>query len=94
MSNVLATFIAIEFVDCIGRKPMLYTDFVVMTIGLGAVGWLMHMGMLPQGERLFAVAMLLLFVVGFAFSAGPLVWTLCSEIQPLNGRDLASASPP
>lgn len=31
--------------------------------------------------------MLLLFVVGFAFSAGPLVWTLCSEIQPLKGRD-------
>ena len=31
--------------------------------------------------------MLLVFVVGFAFSAGPLVWTLCSEIQPLKGRD-------
>jgi len=30
---------------------------------------------------------LLVFVVGFAFSAGPLVWTLCSEIQPLKGRD-------
>jgi len=31
--------------------------------------------------------MLLFFIVGFAMSAGPLVWTLCSEIQPLKGRD-------
>ena len=87
LTNVLATFIAIGFVDRIGRKPILYAGFVVMAIGLGVVGWLMHMGMATQGQRLFAVAMLLLFVVGFAFSAGPLVWTLCSEIQPLKGRD-------
>ena len=31
--------------------------------------------------------MLLLFIVGFAMSAGPLVWTLCPEVQPLKGRD-------
>ena len=26
-------------------------------------------------------------------SAGPLVWVLCSEIQPLKSRDLASPAP-
>ncbi|MFC5582606.1 MFS transporter, partial [Rhodanobacter terrae] len=31
--------------------------------------------------------MLLTFIVGFAMSAGPLIWTLCSEVQPLKGRD-------
>jgi SP family galactose:H+ symporter-like MFS transporter len=87
LTNVLATFIAIGFVDRIGRKPILYAGFVVMAIGLGTVGVLMQMGMASQGERLLAVVMLLFFVVGFAFSAGPLVWTLCSEIQPLKGRD-------
>lgn len=87
LTNVLATFIAIGLVDRIGRKPILYAGFVVMAIGLGVVGVLMHIGMGTQGERLLAVAMLLVFVVGFAFSAGPLVWTLCSEIQPLKGRD-------
>lgn len=87
LTNVLATFIAIGFVDRIGRKPILYAGFVVMAIGLGVVGLLMHMGMATQGERLLAIAMLLLFVIGFACSAGPLVWTLCSEIQPLKGRD-------
>lgn len=87
LTNVLATFIAIGFVDRIGRKPILYAGFVVMAIGLGVVGGLMHVGMGTQGEHFLAVAMLLVFVVGFAFSAGPLVWTLCSEIQPLKGRD-------
>src|SRR5699024_10699739 len=29
--NVLATFIAIGFVDKIGRKPILYAGFIVMT---------------------------------------------------------------
>ena len=87
LTNVLATFIAIGFVDRIGRKPILYAGFVVMAVGLGVVGLLMHLGMATQTERLLAVGMLLVFVVGFAFSAGPLVWTLCSEIQPLKGRD-------
>ncbi|SUG18552.1 galactose-proton symporter [Salmonella enterica subsp. arizonae] len=31
--------------------------------------------------------MLLMFIIGFAMSAGPLIWVLCSEIQPLKGRD-------
>ena len=87
LTNVLATFIAIGFVDRIGRKPILYAGFVVMAIGLAVVGALMAAGMTTHGQRLLAVAMLLVFVIGFAFSAGPLVWTLCSEIQPLKGRD-------
>ena len=87
LTNVLATFIAIGYVDRIGRKPILYAGFVVMAIGLAVVGALMAAGMATHAQRLLAVAMLLVFVIGFAFSAGPLVWTLCSEIQPLKGRD-------
>ena len=35
-----------------------------------------------------AVFALLVFIIGFAMSAGPIVWVLCSEIYPLSGRDL------
>jgi SP family galactose:H+ symporter-like MFS transporter len=87
LTNVLATFIAIGLVDRWGRKPILYTGFTVMAIGLGVVGTVMHFGIATQGQQLLAVAMLLMFIVGFAMSAGPLVWTLCSEVQPLKGRD-------
>jgi MFS transporter, SP family, galactose:H+ symporter len=87
LTNVLATFIAIGFVDRWGRKPILYAGFAVMALGLGVVGTTMHAGIATAGQQLLAVAMLLVFIVGFAMSAGPLVWTLCSEIQPLKGRD-------
>ncbi len=87
LTNVLATFIAIGLVDRLGRKPILYIGFSVMALGLGLVGTMMHLGIATHGEQIFTVAMLLLFIVGFAMSAGPLVWTLCSEVQPLKGRD-------
>ncbi|RCS28610.1 sugar porter family MFS transporter [Rhodanobacter denitrificans] len=87
LTNVLATFIAIGLVDRWGRKPILYTGFAVMALGMGAVGTMMHLGVATHGEQIFTVAMLLTFIVGFAMSAGPLIWTLCSEVQPLKGRD-------
>lgn len=89
--NVLATFIAIGLVDRLGRKPILYVGFAVMAIGLGVVGTMMHLGIATHVQQLFTVAMLLVFIVGFAMSAGPLIWTLCSEIQPLKGRDFGIA---
>jgi len=91
LTNVLATFIAIAFVDRWGRKPILYAGFAVMAVGLGVVGTTMHLGISTPGEQLLAVLMLLMFIVGFAMSAGPLVWALCSEIQPLKGREFGIA---
>lgn len=91
LTNVLATFIAIGLVDRWGRKPILYTGFTVMAVGLGVVGTTMYLGIATEGQQLLAVVMLLVFIVGFAMSAGPLVWTLCSEVQPLKGRDFGIA---
>ena len=90
--NVLATFIAIGLVDRIGRRPVLLTGFTVMTIGMGALGVLLHMGTHDLVMRYAAVAMLLTFIVGFAMSAGPLIWVLCSEVQPIKGRDFGIAA--
>ncbi len=85
--NVLATFIAIAFVDRVGRRPILIASFVVMAIGMAVVGALLAGGTPEGAMRIVVVAMLLVFIVGFAMGAGPLVWVLCAEIQPLKGRD-------
>ncbi|SLK04805.1 MFS transporter, SP family, galactose:H+ symporter [Enterobacter sp. NFR05] len=87
LTNVLATFIAIGVVDRWGRKPTLVLGFLVMAVGMGVLGTMLHLGIHSQGAQYFAVAMLLMFIVGFAMSAGPVIWVLCSEIQPLKGRD-------
>ena len=62
-----------------------------MAVGLGVVGTMMNNGIHDHAAQIFTVTMLLIFIVGFAMSAGPLVWTLCSEIQPLKGRDFGIA---
>lgn len=87
--NVLATFIAIAFVDKVGRKPIMYAGFVTMGLSMCMVGFLFGMGFKENQALAFAaIAFLYLFIVGFAFSAGPIIWVLCAEIQPLKGRDL------
>lgn len=85
--NVLATFIAIGLVDRWGRKPTLKLGFLVMAVGMGVLGTMLHIGVESDAAKYFSIAMLLMFIVGFAMSAGPLIWVLCSEIQPLRGRD-------
>jgi MFS transporter, SP family, galactose:H+ symporter len=88
LTNVLATFIAIAFVDRLGRKPIMFAGFVVMGLSLLAVGTIFHSG-IEQNHALgyWAAGALMLFIVGFAMSAGPIIWVICSEIYPLAGRD-------
>ncbi len=106
ITNVLATFIAIAFVDKLGRKPIMYAGFLTMGAALLTVGALFLVGgetrTMPNDEGVMeavtilrssdfafpAVFALLVFIIGFAMSAGPIIWVLCSEIYPLAGRDL------
>ncbi|AOX19205.1 sugar porter family MFS transporter [Kozakia baliensis] len=90
--NMLATFIAISFVDRWGRRPMLIAGFAIMALGMCILGFLLAAG--PHASAIthyLAVAVLLCFITGFAFSAGPLIWVLCAEVQPLQGRDFGIA---
>jgi len=89
--NVLATFIAIAFVDRLGRKPMMFAGFTVMGAGMLSLGALFHLGLGGDQHGMtmsyLAIAALIIFIIGFAMSAGPIIWIICSEIYPLAGRD-------
>lgn len=96
--NVLATFIAIGTVDRWGRRPILICGFAIMAISMAILSYMLSLqhpdaatvasaGAGMVFARYFSIFMLLVFIVGFAMSAGPLIWILCSEIQPLKGRD-------
>lgn len=87
LTNLLATFIAIGLVDRWGRRPTLVLGFAVMAVGMGVLATMLQIGITSQVGQYFSIAMLLIFIIGFAMSAGPLIWVLCSEIQPLKGRD-------
>ncbi|MFT9399821.1 sugar porter family MFS transporter [Acetobacter sp.] len=86
--NVLATIAAVGLVDRWGRKPILYCGFATMTAALAALAWLNYTGMETQTAKFLCVGLIIVFIAAHAMSAGPLMWVLCSEIQPIKGRDL------
>ncbi|CEI58785.1 sugar porter family MFS transporter [Candidatus Portiera aleyrodidarum] len=84
--NVFSTIIAIISVDKLGRKPILYIGFTIMAIGMAILSLVLYIGTLKIIQYLSIIS-LLIFVAGFAMSAGPIIWIICAEIQPLYGRD-------
>lgn len=83
----LATFIAVGQVDRAGRKPLLYIGYGVMGACMLGMGVLFEVGLGGSFSAGIAIALLVAFVISYAMSAAPVVWILCSEIQPLAGRD-------
>ena len=100
--NVLATLIAVAWVDRFGRRPLLLTGLVGMTVSLAAVG-ASFAALESQPEDgatsttvvgIVTVLALVVFIASFAFSMGPIVWTLISEIYPnrVRGRAISVAT--
>ncbi|MBV8104009.1 MAG: sugar porter family MFS transporter [Hyphomicrobiales bacterium] len=96
--NVLSTFIAIAFIDHLGRRPLLIAGLIGMGLSLTAVGFAFYHsgGASGQGSALGVVtlAALVVFIISFAFSLGPVTWTVINEIYPgeVRGRAVAVAT--
>ncbi|MEM9243496.1 MAG: sugar porter family MFS transporter [Pseudomonadota bacterium] len=82
------TLLAILFVDRVGRKPLLYWGALGMGAAFLVLAYLFSTPMDTVTLRTIAVLMLVLFMIAFAMSSGPVTWILCSEINPLKGRSL------
>ncbi|SJL83488.1 sugar porter family MFS transporter [Vibrio palustris] len=94
LAFVLATFIAIGMADSWGRKPALKIGFTVMGAGMFCLGLLLKFvltGHAPVYFSYLAVLTSIICICGYAMSAAPMVWVLCSEVQPLKGRDFGIA---
>jgi sugar porter (SP) family MFS transporter len=97
--NVLATFIAVAYVDRFGRKPLLQAGLVGMAISLAVVGlcFLDIDDQNPDGlsmQGVCTLVALVVYIACFAFSLGPVVWTMINEIFPnrVRGRGVALAT--
>lgn len=90
--NVLTTFIAIKYVDKWGRKPIMYFGLAILVISCSVVGYMFSLEskgiQLTSSMQYTLLIFCLLFIFAFAISLGPVIWILCSEIYPLEGRDL------
>lgn len=95
--NVLATLIAIGLVDRAGRRPLLFAGGSLMGCAQFSLGIALHFlyktptegapqQLLSKAQVSGVLAIILVFVVGFALSWGPLGWLIPSEVQPIETR--------
>jgi MFS transporter, SP family, galactose:H+ symporter len=93
--NMLFTFPAIRLVEKWGRKKLLYVGAITMLltmIAAGAafqsIGSVSDPSMIGGTPKAVLLASTILYIFGFAVSWGPVVWIVCSEIFPLEGREI------
>jgi len=86
--NCVLTLVAIFFVDKIGRKPLLYIGLAGMLLSLAALSYAFSAPHLSGSLSTIALWSMMVYVGCFAFSLGPIVWVLISEIFPLQARGL------
>jgi SP family arabinose:H+ symporter-like MFS transporter len=88
--NLLATSIALIFVDKAGRKPLLLIGNAIQVMALLFVGIIFSRN--PHSPALLWFVML--YIAAFAMAMGPLPWIVCSEIFPakLRGRAMSMAT--
>lgn len=84
--NVLFTFIALWKIDALGRKPLLVFGIIGIMISLIIVGLLFYF---EVNNTYLLMTFILTFIACFAFSFGPVLWVLLSEIYPLKIRGAA-----
>ncbi len=93
--NMLFTFPAIKLVEKWGRKKLLYVGAACMLITMIAAGLAFHSigkvsdpAMIGSGPKAVLLVAVIIYIFGFAVSWGPVAWLVCSEIFPLEVREI------
>jgi SP family galactose:H+ symporter-like MFS transporter len=93
--NVLFTFPAIPLVEKWGRKKLLYVGAAAMFVTMLAAGLtfksisgITDPSMIGGAPKTILLTAAIIYIFGFAISWGPVVWLVCSEIFPLEGREV------
>lgn len=85
-TKTVAILVALVLIDRIGRKPLLYTSTIGMTICLFCIT--VSLPFMGKGE--VGILLAIVFICGnvafFSVGIGPICWVLTSEIYPLRLR--------
>lgn len=84
--NTIFTFVAIYFIDRMGRRTLLLWGLSGMVICLLGTGLVFYLG---ESSSLWTLMFILGFIASFASSLGPIPWVIMSEIFPTKIRGLA-----
>ncbi len=92
VANLLATLVGMTFIDRLGRRTLLIVGASVMSVALAGVAVVMTGGAGTQ----YLLALLVVYILAFAFSQGAVIWVYLSEIFPTSvrasGQSMGSAT--
>lgn len=93
-ASALATVVAIATVDQWGRRPLMLLGATGMGLSLTAMGAMAQRMTDPAAASGWMLGFILLYVVAFGLSVGPVTWVILSEIFPtaVRGRALGLAT--
>jgi sugar porter (SP) family MFS transporter len=88
--NFIFTFVAILFIDKIGRRTL----YMIGSMGMVITLVMLAISFYLKVEGMFTLICILAFIAFFASCIGPVFWTLVSEIFPnrIRGKAVAFAS--
>ncbi|NUS45839.1 MAG: sugar porter family MFS transporter [Mycobacteriaceae bacterium] len=88
--NVLATVVAVAFIDRLGRRPLILGGASVVIASLVAIG-ILFLFPLRGAVGIGLVAMLIVYQSAFAVSLGMGIWLSNSELYPTSVRGKAAS---
>jgi len=83
LTNGLFTIVGLMIIDSFGRKKLLITGSIGMSVCLGLVAYAFYTHSFAGYELLF---LLMAYIMFFAFSTGAVIWVLISEVFPNSVR--------
>jgi len=90
MINFVSTWVSILIVDRFGRKPL----YIIGSAGMSlALAGLAIAGFMNKFEGLLVLMLIIVFLISFSSSIGPVFWTYISEIFPNKVRGTAMSIP-
>jgi len=81
--NFLSTIIAIAYADKYGRKFLLKTGLTGIIISLVLCGFLFYTN---NTQGVLLLILMMIYIICFAFSIGPVTWIIINEIFPTHVR--------
>jgi sugar porter (SP) family MFS transporter len=78
--NFAFTLLAMNFIDKVGRKRLMFIGSFGLIVTLGLVAWSFYGG--DFGTGLAVPILLFVYIAFFAFSQGAVIWVFISEIFP------------